>query len=817
MMGKRPMLLAGISAAMLWAVPAQGYADTAEDQTITVFATPLSGGPEDLRPLVDARALRDMHALSVAGALAARAPGVTLAEVQGNPLQPDLSFRGYTASPLLGTPQGIAVYVDGVRANQPFGDVVSWDLIPTAAVSQVRLVSGAAPQFGRNALGGTLVVTTKDGRSAPGIEVNATGGDYGRARGSIEWGGKTPGGWHWYGVAEGFREDGWRAASASAAWKGLAKAGWDGAGAGVALSFAHADSTLNGNGLQDSRLLASDWRSVYTTPDTTRNIASQATLSGHARLSDALTVSANAFWRRINSQSVNGDLNGGVLGANPYQPTGAEQAALRAAGYAGFSTSGETQDTTAFPKWRCIANVLLNSAPNAQCDGLLTRSSTRQQEWGGTAEMAWAGSVAGAAQRATIGVSYAEARAHFVQNSQFGYLAADRQVIAVDGPGGFADGSQASDGAFDARVDLHSRITSLGLYAVDVVAVGRRLTVTLTGRYDRTQVHNRDGITPGGGTGSLDADPVFARVNPALSLAWRAGAGVTIDAQAGQSSRAPSAIELGCSDPASPCRLPNAMAGDPPLRQVVARNLALGGRIERAHWSAGVTLFRSDNRDDIQFVADGASGFGYFTNVGTTRRQGVEVTGEGHWGAVTLTGSYTLLDATYRTPLMMSGGSNSASNGDGNIAVAVGDRLPLLPRHLVKAQAAWQASHSLTARIAMVAASGVYARGNENNAHAPDGVYYLGAGKTDGYATFDAGVDVRPVRAVTLFATVHNLFDAHYATAAQLGTTGFDAAGRFVAQPFSVPGASGGLPLVHSTFSAPAAPRRIEVGASFRF
>ena len=55
--------------------------------------------------------------------------------MQGNPFQPDVNYRGYTASPLLGTPQGLSVYMDGVRLNQPFGDVVSWDLIPRIAIA----------------------------------------------------------------------------------------------------------------------------------------------------------------------------------------------------------------------------------------------------------------------------------------------------------------------------------------------------------------------------------------------------------------------------------------------------------------------------------------------------------------------------------------------------------------------------------------------------------------------------------------------------------------------------------------------------------
>src|SRR5262249_36592735 len=67
---------------------------------------------------------------SIADFLNLRLAGVSVNENQENPYQPDVNYRGYTASPLLGTPEGISVYVDGVRINQPFADVVSWDLIP---------------------------------------------------------------------------------------------------------------------------------------------------------------------------------------------------------------------------------------------------------------------------------------------------------------------------------------------------------------------------------------------------------------------------------------------------------------------------------------------------------------------------------------------------------------------------------------------------------------------------------------------------------------------------------------------------------------
>ena len=119
-------------------------------------------------------------ALDLSDFLNRRVSGVYLNEVQGNPIQPDLNYRGYTASPLLGTPQGISVYMDGVRLNQPFGDVVSWDLIPRIAISETTLIPGSNPLFGLNTLGGAISIQTKDGRSNPGTSLAMSGGSFGR-------------------------------------------------------------------------------------------------------------------------------------------------------------------------------------------------------------------------------------------------------------------------------------------------------------------------------------------------------------------------------------------------------------------------------------------------------------------------------------------------------------------------------------------------------------------------------------------------------------------------------------------------------------
>src|SRR4029077_16173933 len=117
-------------------------------------------------------------ALDLSAFLNRRVNGVYANEVQSNPFQPDVNYRGYTASPLLGTPQGLSVYMDGVRLNQPFGDVVSWDLIPRLAIATTTVMPGSNPLFGLNTLGGALSVQTKDGRRNPGTVVQGIYGSH---------------------------------------------------------------------------------------------------------------------------------------------------------------------------------------------------------------------------------------------------------------------------------------------------------------------------------------------------------------------------------------------------------------------------------------------------------------------------------------------------------------------------------------------------------------------------------------------------------------------------------------------------------------
>jgi outer membrane receptor protein involved in Fe transport len=321
----------------------------------------------------------------------------------------------------------------------------------------------------------------------------------------------------------------------------------------------------------------------------------------------------------------------------------------------------------------------------------------------------------------------------------------------------------------------------------------------------------------------LTGDHEYSRFNPALGLTFSPSAQFGAYLGYNEGSRAPSAIELGCADPANPCRLPNAMAGDPPLEQVVTKTVEAGVRGRSGAgvgWNAGV--FRANNHDDILFVADQQDGFGYFRNFGETRRQGVELGIDGRVGKFDVGANYTWLDATYRTDEVMNGQANSANDGpapgfEGDIEVHPGDRIPLTPQNLLKGYAQWRVAPSVSIDMDILYVSGSYARGNENNAHAPDGVYYLGPGKTPGYTVFNVGADFTATEHLRLFAQIDNVFDERYYTGSLLAATGFTDSGSFIARPFPAPVIDGERALQHATFYAPGAPRTFWVGASYAF
>ena len=227
---RRRLLRALLAAACLASPPGAAWAQTPPAgppqeplnfKVEVIGATPLPGVeltldkiPSPVQTAI-AHDIDNSGALDLSDFLNRRINGVYVNQVQGNPFQPDINYRGYTASPLLGTPQGLSVFMDGVRLNQPFGEVVSWDLIPRLAIASMTVIPGSNPLFGLNTLGGALSIQTKDGKSNPGTSVQAIYGNHQRRALEFEHGGSGTNGLNWYITGNLFAEDGWREASPS--------------------------------------------------------------------------------------------------------------------------------------------------------------------------------------------------------------------------------------------------------------------------------------------------------------------------------------------------------------------------------------------------------------------------------------------------------------------------------------------------------------------------------------------------------------------------------------------------------------------------
>jgi outer membrane receptor protein involved in Fe transport len=771
------------------------------------------------------RDIEQSGALDLSDFLNRRLNGVHVNEIQGNPFQPDINYRGYTASPLLGTPQGLSVFMDGVRLNQPFGEVVSWDLIPRLAISSSTLMPGSNPLFGLNTLGGALSIQTKDGTSTQGTSVQAIYGNDRRRALELEHGGRKATGLHWYLAGSLFAENGWRDDSPSDVRQLFGKIGWQRSKHDVALTAAYADNSLTGNGLQEQQFLARDYASVYTRPDVTDNRSTFLNLTTRHDVSGRAAVSANAYYRDIRTNTLNGDINENAIDQSIYQPSAAERSALAAAGYTGVPAAGSDATNTPFPSWRCIGNVLLNDDPAEKCNGLINRTRIVQHNGGASGQLMLRDKFGDRTNnQLTVGAAYDRSRVAFVQSTELGYLNPDRSVTGVNAFGdGGVTGGEVDGEPYDARVDLNGLIHTWSLYGADTVSIGNTWHVTVSGRYNETTIKNRDRVDPGGGSSSLDGDHSFRRFNPAAGVTFSPSRTTNVYVGYSEGSRAATSIELGCANPDEPCKLPNAMAGDPPLAQVVTKTWEAGmrGHHYGIGWNVGV--FHAGNHDDILFVTSEQSGFGYFKNFGETRRQGFELGATGRVGRVTIGTGYTYLNATFQSEETVNGGSNSTNHAaeegarglEGTIEIVPGDRVPLIPAHTLKAYADVQATSALSLDVDIIAVSRSYARGNENNQHQPDDLYYLGPGSASGYAVLNLGASYRLKPWLQLLAQVNNLLDRHYYTAAQLGPTGFTARGTFIARP--LPAVNGEFPIRQSTFFAPGAPTRAWVGMRFKF
>ena len=733
---------------------AQAQAGSTLPEVEVVGATPVPGTgvpkdqiPSNVQTLGDRR-LRQAQSLNLPDALTTLMPSANVNEVQGNPYQMDVNYRGFTASPLLGTPQGLSVFQDGVRINEPFGDVVNWDLVPRAAVASLTLLPGSNPVFGLNTLGGALTLQTKSGDTHPGTEVELQAGSFGRFSGEVSHGrllGETG---HLFLSGSVFDEDGWREYSPSRVQQLFVKGGQHLGDLSWSISLSHANNDLIGNGPLPESMLERNRAQVYTRPDQTRTRMTMLTLNGSYELSATHQLAATAYLRRSRTATLNGDLN------DDYDPPTVPQA------------------------------------------GVENRTNTRQRGAG----LALQSTHRLGGQQLTLGVSHDRARSDFEQTEAEGDLDATRAVLPTDAP------------EVDALIHGRSRTTSVYLH--DLISLQPTLQLTLSGRYNDTRVTTiDDGRILLGLPTTLDGEGRYRKFNPAAGLTWQATPALTVFGSLSQGNRAPSPIELGCSDPANACVLPNALQSDPPLQQVVSRTLEFGARgsfAPQLRWNAA--LFRTVNNDDLLFISNGLAA-GYFTNFGRTQRQGFELGLSQQHPGFGWSASYSYLRATYESSACIVAEHNSsaetsaACTGEGEIEIRPGDRIPGLPQHSFKLGADWQPAAGWNLGTQLRAYSGQFVRGNENNQHQPDGVDFNGSGRVAGFAVVDVTASWKLGAHVELFGKVANLFDRRYASAGLLGENAFDAAGVLQAP----------ADWRAEQFVGPGAPRAAWVGVRLQF
>ena len=215
-------------------------------------------------------------------------------------------------------------------------------------------------------------------------------------------------------------------------------------------------------------------------------------LEGTHRLGDALHLPGNVYYRNIRTATLNGDVNDDSLDQSLYQPTAAEQAALADAGYRGFPASGANAANTPFPKWRCIANALLDDEPGETCNGVDNRTATRQQNYGWAGQLSRQANLGGHANLFVVGAALDVSRVHFTQGSELGYINPDHSVTGVGAFGDGVSGGSVDGVPYDTRVDLGGKTRTWSLFSTDTLALDPRTHLTLSGRYNHTTVKNRD-------------------------------------------------------------------------------------------------------------------------------------------------------------------------------------------------------------------------------------------------------------------------------------------------------------------------------------
>jgi iron complex outermembrane receptor protein len=699
--------------------------------TVEVIATtPLLGSGVD-RAKVPAEntvvTSRDISRDGNADALRAlneSAPGVSLDAAAGNPFQPSLFYHGFQASPLQGNGQGLAVYVNGARFNQPFGDTVNWDLIPDMAIDRLNL-EGSNPVFGLNALGGAVAVQMKNGFTFHGGEVDLLGGSFDKYQGEMQYGVES-GNVAAYVAARGLNEGGWRQAQSSDLANFFGDIGWRGTGGELHLDLTTADTRLNGPGTSPVQQLAADPSAVFTAPNLITNKYARFNVTGSYEVSDSTSLQGNFYYAYLLQKVANG-------GIPNFSPCNDGSGFLcEAPGVFATSTNGNP-----IPDF-------LNGGPYSQ----LNQQSTNSNGYGATLQVTHRSPVFDRPNQLVVGVSFDGAQTLFGASSQLGQLIVATSQFAGPGiPVDQADGSIAP-----VRVGISNAY--YGGFFTDLYDITPTVSANLAGRFNLAQIDLADQL----GT-ALSGNHRYSRFNPSGGLTWKIRPDLNVYASYAEANRAPTPAELTCASAASPCSLANFFVGDPSLQQVVSHSIEAGVRA-RFHPFGDATLtsdlafYRTTLSNDILAVNSPLQGRVFFQNVGSTLRQGADLNLRLTDGRLSAWVAYSYIDAEFQTAFPESSQNNPGADATGTTQVKSGDRLPGIPQHVLKLGADYKATDSWTVGGSAIAAAGQYLFGDEANL----------TPQTPPYFVLSLHSSYQVTSNLQLFAQIENAFNAQYYT-----------------------------------------------------
>jgi iron complex outermembrane receptor protein len=747
------------------ATPASPAAAIELPEVEVVATSPLpSGGenPDKIPAMVQTVPAEDFaraNSQNVTDTLQQHIPGAVSIDVNGNPFSQDLFYRGFVASPRQGTPQGLAVYQNGIRVNEAFGDTVNWDLIPPQAIYRAD-VFPSNPVFGLNALGGAVSLQMKNGFLWQGFETQILGGSFGRVSGLFEYG-KQIDDYSLYVTGDATRDGGWRFFSPSTLFRLYGDLGYRAQGNELHFTASGARTMLGVIGPTPVGLLDQNESAVFTNPQTTLNEAGTVAFTGKFDINPQWSVASNFYIRTFEQHHTDGN-DGDFLDCTdnglPFDPKFAGSLCLNSNNFPNVT------DGNAFVILDRNGNPIQFS-PSA-IYGTIDRVAIHATTFGAALQATDNDTYFGHQNYFTIGASVDRSLLSFSSTSQLGTIFPDF-VIGNGAFPGSGDIIGTLGGIGKVPTFLTGTTTYYGVYALDTFNITPELALTGGARLNIAQIVTDDatGLAP-----ELNINDTFSRINPVVGLTYKILPTVTVYGGYSEANRAPTPLELDCADPNRPCLLENSLVSDPPLKQVVAHTYEAGLRggqsvfdTGQVDWKAG--FFRTNSTNDIVSLASKITGLGFFENVPATLRQGVEAEATFHYGNLSAYANYAFIDATYQFAGALASPNNPFANANGNIFVTPGDHIPGIPRHQVKfgGDIALTPKFKLGADVLVAGAQYFVGDGANQNPKLP--LYWV----ANLHASYQMDAHIQ------FFGLINNIFNNRNATYGTFFNTGTDA------------------------------------------